>query len=515
MVLASETPPNAPSSAPQTFYIREYRVEGAHRLKSVEVEAAVYPFLGPGRRAEDVEGARLALENAYKAKGFQTVSVEIPPQSARGGVVVLHVVENTVGRLRVKGSRYFSLGQIKKGAPSLAEGKVVDFNEVTKDIVALNQLPDRRVTPELRPGVEPGTVDIDLNVKDTLPLHGSIELNNRYSVGTTDLRLNGSVSYSNLWQLGHSAGVSFQVAPERLADAEVYSGFYTMRFPAINWLSWTLQGTKQNSNVSTLGGIDTAGRGQIVGTRIGITLPAGREFFHSLSFGADYKHFDQNVTIAGVQSVTPVTYFPISANYNATWVRKGELTELNAGVTFHLRGTGSDPASFDAKRFNADGSFLYVRGDLSHSHDLPLGLQIYGKVQGQASGEPLLDSEEFAAGGTSTVRGYLESAALGDNALFGTIELRTPSLLGWMKDNNEGRADEWRFYVFCDGGFLTLNDPLPEQTSRFNLASIGVGSRIRLLDHLNGSIDAGMPLISQSPTTAHSLLLTFRLWADF
>jgi hypothetical protein len=32
---------------------------------------------------------------------------------------------------------------------------------------------------------------------------------------------------------------------------------------------------------------------------------------------------------------------------------------------------------------------------------------------------------------------------------------------------------------------------------------------------LNGSIDAGMPLISQSPTTAHSLLLTFRLWADF
>ena len=94
--------------------------------------------------------------------------MEIPPQSARGGVVVLHVVENTVGRLRVKGSRYFSLGQIKKGAPSLAEGKVVDFNEVTKDIVALNQLPDRRVTPELRPGVEPGTVDIDLNVKLSL-----------------------------------------------------------------------------------------------------------------------------------------------------------------------------------------------------------------------------------------------------------------------------------------------------------------------------------------------------------
>ncbi|NDF95115.1 MAG: hypothetical protein EB107_04675 [Proteobacteria bacterium] len=36
-----------------------------------------------------------------------------------------------------------------------------------------------RVTPSLRPGLEPGTVDIDLTVKDKLPLHGSVELSDR------------------------------------------------------------------------------------------------------------------------------------------------------------------------------------------------------------------------------------------------------------------------------------------------------------------------------------------------
>jgi hypothetical protein len=34
-------------------------------------------------------------------------------------------------------------------------------------------------------------------------------------------------------------------------------------------------------------------------------------------------------------------------------------------------------------------------------------------------------------------------------------------------------------------------------------------------EHLNGSLDAGVPLISQAETKAHDLRFTFRLWADF
>ncbi|MEI9896427.1 MAG: hypothetical protein WDN28_21835 [Chthoniobacter sp.] len=104
---------------------------------------------------------------------------------------------------------------------------------MTRDIVALNQWPDRRITPVLRAGVEPGTVDIDLQVKDSLPLHGSVELNNRYSPNTTELRVNGAVSYNNLWQKGHAAGVSFQVAPEDVDNAKVLSAYYQARIPAV------------------------------------------------------------------------------------------------------------------------------------------------------------------------------------------------------------------------------------------------------------------------------------------
>jgi len=494
-----------------SLFIKQYRVVGTHHLTKTEIENAVYPFLGPARGPEDVEQARAALEKAYQAKGFQTASVQVPPQQGAHGVVVLKVVESTVGRLRVHGSRYYSLSKIKESAPSLAEGSVPDFNEVTRDIVSLNRWPDRRVTPSLKAGVVPGTVDVDLTVSDTFPLHGSVELNNRYSANTTPLRLNASLSYNNLWQLGHSIGGSVQISPEDTNEARVFSGYYLVRFADPSWLTLLAQGIKQDSNVSTLGSIDVAGRGEIVGARAIITFPQLNDFFHSLTFGFDYKHFTQNLTIAGQVVETPVTYYPLSANYTATWAQKGSITTADVGLTFHISGIGSSSQEFDLNRFKAGDNFIYLRSDLSHQRDLPAGLQAFGKIQGQVSDQPLVNSEQFAGGGLATVRGYLEAETLGDNGFVGTIELRSPSLLASLGTD----ANEWRFYLFADGGFLDLIDPLPQQDSRFALASIGSGSRIRFRNHFNGSVDTALPLIGQVQTAALDFRVTFRLWADF
>ncbi len=413
-----------------------------------------------------------------RTKAFRPREVQVPPQQARNGVVVLRVNEGIVGRLRVTGSRYFSPSVVKKNAPSLAEGQVIDFNAVTRDIVALNQLPDRQITPALRAGLEPGTVDIDLSVKDKFPLHGGLELNNRYSLDTTELRLNGSVSYANLWQLGHTIGFAFQLSPLDISQVQVFSGYYLARFPRVPWFSFLVSGTKQDSSVNTLGGVGVVGNGAIIGGRAILTLPIGKDFFHSITFGIDYKHFIQDVSLSGSILNTPVTYYPLSVVYGATWAGHGQTTELNAGIVFHLRGFGSSEAEFDFNRYNASGNFFYFRADLAHTHDLPAGFQLFGKLQGQAADQPLLSSEEFSAGGLPTVRGYLESEVLGDNAIFATLEIRSPPFFA-RKDK-----DEWRIYAFAEGGTATLNSPLPDQESAFNLASVGVGARFRVLQHL-------------------------------
>ncbi len=496
--------------AEQPVYIREYRVQGAKELPRIDVEKAVYPYLGPGRTSVDVEAARVALEEAYREKGYQAVSVVIPPQP-RSSIVVMQVMEGTVARLRVKGSRFFDLEKIKKQAPSLREGGVINFNNVTRDIAALNTWPDRRITPALKAGEEPGTVDIDLNVEDTFPLHGSLELNNRYSPDTTPLRLDGSLSYNNLWQLGHSIGGSFQITPQDLDEVKVFTGYYTARFASVPWLSLTAQGTVQQSNVSTLGSVASAGSGEILGLRATATLPVRENFYHSLTFGFDYKDFDQVTTIAGQPDQSPITYFPFSLTYNAGLSGKGYITEFNAGLTFSFRSLGSDRDEFEYARSEATGSFLYLRGDISHTHDLPYKAELFAKVQGQVSSGPLVAYEQFGGGGAGTVRGYLEGEVFGDNAIIGTLELRSPPLMGWLPS----KGHEWRIYSFVDVGLLTIHDPLPEQTEQFELASVGVGSRMQLFEYLNGAIDLALPLSSEGRTDAYDPFLLFRVWAEF
>ena len=507
----AEKPTTTEATPIGSLYIKEYRVRGNHRLSRIEVEEAVYPYLGPGRSVGDVEQARSALERLIQSKGFQTVAVQIPEQDPTGGTIYLQIVEGTVGRLRVRDARYSLPSRIKAGVPSLAEGSVPNFNQVSPEIVALNQAPDRRVTPSLKAGVIPGTVDVDLKVEDTLPLHASLELNNRYSINTPPLRLDATASYNNLWQLNHTIGGSVQFSPQDPDKVQIYSGYYVARIPGWSAVSFVVQGVKQESNVNTLGDIDVAGRGDVEGLRAIISLPGQADFYHSVTLGFDHKHFDQDITIAGKTVPTPVTYYPFSLNYAATWAPKGSVTTADVGLTFAVRELGSDTAEFDLNRFKANGNFVSIRGDLSHQRDLPGGFQVFAKLQGQVADQPLVNSEQFAGGGLGTVRGYLEAEVLGDDGIAATVELRSPNVL----PTRGTPSNEWRFYLFAEVGYYSLRSPLPQQTGSFELGSIGLGTRVHWHDHFNGSLDLALPLTSESATDAFDPRATFRVWGEF
>jgi hemolysin activation/secretion protein len=76
----------------------EYIVRGNTVLDARSIERAVSPFLGPGRSLKDIEAARDALLEAYQAKGYQSVYVDLPEQQVTQGLVFLQVSETRVGR---------------------------------------------------------------------------------------------------------------------------------------------------------------------------------------------------------------------------------------------------------------------------------------------------------------------------------------------------------------------------------------------------------------------------------
>lgn len=500
----AESAQQAPASETRLF-VREIRVKGASLIPAADIQKAVYPYVGPARTLTDLEKARDALQKLYQDRGYQAAQVEIPPQQAKRGVVYLKVTETRVGKLRVVGSKYNDIEQIREAAPSLREGSNPNFNQVSSDIVALNQRPDRRVTPEIRPGAAPGTIDVDLKVEDSPPLSASVELNNRYSADTSRLRLNTSASYDNLWQAGHSIGGSLQTSPESWFDEVlVYSGFY--RAPISGSPDWTVQfsATKQDSNISTLGGAAVAGRGEIYSLRATRVLPSGPGFYHSASIGLDRKDFVQQVNAAGANTRTPVLYFPLGFVYSGFVDREKVTTEFYLGATLNVRGLGSDSKEFDDNRFDAEPNFFTLRGDISQDWKLGGGFTLTPRIQGQVSSGPLISNEQFAAGGLDTVRGYLEGEALGDYGTVAGLEVSSPSLLSGKSGSPRLTA-----HVFAEGGLLYLTDALPDQTDHFELASFGAGLRAGFTRHLDGSLNVAVPLLDEGRTEAGDVHVIF------
>lgn len=496
----------APKPAPDPqFDVLEYAVEGNTVLTPIAIERAVYPHLGENRTIRDIERARAALEAAYRDAGYATVIVDIPVQKVDEGLVRLAVTEGRVERVRVTGSLYYSQGFITESAAALAQNEVPYFPEVQRQLDRLNRTPDRRVTPVLRPGSAPSTTEFELKVEDSLPLHGSLEFNNRQSLNTSDLRLSAAARYDNLWQRGHGAGLQYQMTPQKTDEVKVL--FLTYSVPLEAGGSLYAYYVRARSNVGALGDITVLGSGQIYGLRLGLPLPGVGRFSQQLTLGWDVKDFREDVAQPGAPAVqTPVRYQPLSVDWSGGYQSRRSSTQFSLGAIFSVRGPGNNAEQFANKRFKAQGNFAALRWNLQRTQALGKDYSLYAKLEGQLSGEPLVANEQFFAGGAQSVRGYYESEALGDKGMRWTFELRSPSV--W--DGGEGSwLREARWNLFVDGAVVSIHEPLAGENRGRSLASAGLGLRLLSVDKAELALNFAVPLKETADTREGRLRTLF------
>ena len=476
-----------------SFNVFEFKVDGNTVLDKGKIEEAVYPFLGETKTIEDVEKARLALEKKYQDAGYLTVSVSIPQQEVDSGVVKLLVTEGTVERLRVTDSKYTSLAEVKSRVAEFAEGKVPHFPTAQQQLTTVNRGQNRQVTPVLRAGKSPGKVEVDLKVQDQLPLHGSLELNDKYSPNTTETRLNGSLRYENLWQKDHSIGISFQLSPEDLNEVKVVSSTYVI--PRMNGDYFAAYGVISKSDIAAVGDVNVIGNGYIAGARYIHPLPLVENYYHSLTAGADYKDFKESVSLLGSDGFkTPISYIAFSLGYDGSYQAQSSQTQMNFTLNLAPRSLGNKEQEFAEKRYLAKPNYAYIRADLKHTQKLPLDWSLQARLSGQVANDPLISAEQFTIGGVDSVRGYLESSALGDNGVSANLELRTPQFKRHFKDY----IKDLYAFTFVDAGRVSIYDPLPNQDKTSDLLSVGLGVKLKAtkgvftnLDYAHALRDSG------------------------
>jgi hemolysin activation/secretion protein len=520
---SAATPPDAPAASPaahaangadateRRFDVQEYIVRGNTVLDIRAIEAAVMPFLGADRSQRDLEAARDALLAVYQARGFQSVYVDLPEQSGQDGLIFLLVSETRVGRLRVSGAEYSSPIALRDQVSALREGQVPDFNRAQAELATLNQS-GRQVVPLVKPGALPGTMDVDLKVEDRKPWRLNASLNNDRSADTRPLRLSLAFSHDNLWQKGHSLSLSFFGAPQDVGQSKVWSASYAAPVAGTPW-GWELSGYLSDSNVATTGGTTVLGKGHAVGLKTTYTVPGGSDWWQTLSLGLDLKDNEEQLRMGTTGDRVPLKYAPFTAAYAGFVQGPSSQASVNLQLvagTRSLFGYGSGGAAFDYKRYKGSPSFLVLKGDTTLSVDLGwlANAQLAVRASAQISDSALISSEQIAAGGQNSVRGYLSAESTGDYGAVMSVELRTPALSrGWLESA--------RGYLFADAAHLRLHDPLPEQQSRFTLGSVGVGGSFRIGTSASGRLDLGVPLRQGQRTERHDRRLNFSLTATY
>lgn len=498
------------------FDLWELRVKGNTLLERQAIERTVYPFLGKSKNIDTVEKARAALEEVYHGKGFQTVAVDIPEQDVVGGVVFLAVTEGKVSRLRVTDSRYFSLGKIKAEVPELAEGKVPNMPVMQQQLTDLSkQSPDRSIVPILRAGETPGTVEVDLKVNDSIPVHGKVEINGRNVANTSRLRTIASLRYDNLWQSLHSASFMYQTAPEAPDEVEVMVGTYVLPiFKSDAKLAFYGVRSSSNSQIANAGAMSVIGNGDIFGGRLIKQLPAKDNYSHTFTVGADYKSFSEDLKLLGADSMrTPISYLPFMAQYTGNLSNEKSFLSFNVGVDFSIRGLGNDAKEFANKRFLAKPNYLMLSSDIDYKYSLPWDMNFVSRIYGQIADSPIISNEQYAIGGDQSVRGYYETQVLTDDGLQGSVELHSPRLV--PLDGAWESIDNLRGLVFLDAGRGWIKKALPGVESKYNLAGGGVGLRFRGWKYMVANLDLAFPFISQGTIQSGDPRLHFRVATEF
>ena len=149
---------------------------------------------------------------------------------------------------------------------------------------------------------------------------------------------------------------------------------------------------------------------------------------------------------------------------------------------------------FLASRARSSAEYAYDRLTLERLIRLPWDVTWITRATMQWTDSNLLGSEQMGFGGYSSVRGYDEREANGDEGYLVTTELRSPpislgQLCGWEK-----AIDQFQFLGFWDYGVAQNLSLLPNEDPSVLLASAGPGIRYAINPYLSLRFDYGFQL---------------------
>lgn len=467
----------------------------------VSLKKELRPLIGKPLDEDTLAELKRRVQNYYHHNHHPLVRVTIPEQDISAGVVQMIVKESQLGKVEVKGNKWFSKKSIEKQI-RLQEDENLASDVLDQDLWWLNRNPFRQVDAVYLPGEKPGTTDIELLVHDRFPLRTYFGIDNTGNDVTGNNRLFIGVDWGKVFWTDQRLSYQF-VTSSDFTRFYAHTLYYEAPLPWRHLLNiyggyshvdadYTIPNVKGTH-------FHTKGWSMQASLRYTIPLKPMRSFLHQVIGGFDFKRTNNNLALGGrpVISDNNVNLTQFMLGYNLGY----EVDPLT--LSFEIEGFYS-PGQWVADQSNADyqslrsyskNDYVYARSAFVLIWDFYQKWTFHTTLRWQLASINLLPSEEYGVGGYNTVRGYKERIVNGDNVFILNLEVRTPPvsifnpLAGYKKFH-----DEFVFLVFFDYGFQQVKRPVTDQNKTNNLASIGPGVRYQVTPYLTFRADWGFQL---------------------
>lgn len=476
-----------PEAAKITFNLTRVIIEGNTVYRRGELEAIVKPYLRTISLAE-LEQLQQAITNKYRNDGYVISQAILPPQSIKGGVVRIQILEGFINEVTVTGLTNSTGALIKAFAHPVEKMRPLNIHALERALLLANDIPGVDAKGVLTPAKK---------------VSGAADL----VIVSSQKRYSGYYSHDNFgsrylgpWQnsVGFTANSVFTPGDTTVARVTTTTQMRELKFYGLTHAMFIgTHGTRLTIGGSYAGTtpgfiltqFDVVGRSKYA--FVDVAYPVTRSRVENFLVHAAFNYLDSS-TFIGIDTLYKdrVRYAKLGGQYSLADRFLG-VTSVSLDFSQGMEFMGASPNTGlprgDLSRPFGRADFSKLELNASRIQSIKGNFSAYGALYAQYSFVPLLAAQQFGFGGSDLGRGYSPSEILGDRGLAGKFELRydVNSKWNWLQQAQP--------YLFYDIGKVWNIDKLT-QLPQMSAASTGAGLRFQFLRYWSGNFFVAKPL---------------------
>ncbi len=471
--------------------VHKIQLKGNRALPTSEFEDLLAPWEGRVVTFDQIRRLSEEIVGRYREHDYLTVSTYLPEQDLTSGTLTIRVVEAQIGTVSVEGNRFYSDDYLRwMFEPALGEGGDTDLprnSAVQRQLLLMNDQRDLNVRSVLREGSKEGEVDVVLQVSDSRPLHFGIDYNNLGSRTTGEHRLGATFQWGNLSGRGDTLSLRYVNSGLLNADTDGVNLFMVGYQTPLNNVGTTFDLSYANSAFQVgqeFQVLDIRGRADVIRALVRHQLIRSVDANLVLEGGFIYQDIENRILGQALsEDRLREAIFGLSGDWGEGQARNYGSFRLTQDLGSALGGMSpGDPLSSRG----AGGGFTKMNFDLSRVQGLSSSAYLVLRGTQQTAFAPLPYAEQYGLGGIGSVRGYSQSAYLGDSGYSLSAELRFAPLAE--------HRELFEIGGFIDHGGAYVKNPLPGELPNAHLTGAGVTMQFRLPEQTFIRADIGWPI---------------------